>query len=134
MSDQDTGNTTNRHRYYAMNRPDAVPKGYADWQSWYPPRPVILPDGDRKVFGFADYDNPLTFDQVWGMDMLPAAPVEQTRYLLWLDAGRDDTQAKWIEEDWRPMPREDLQALSDDHSRRATLILRLIDYESNGDQ
>lgn len=88
------------HKYYALNRPDIVPKPFEQWESWYPARPLELPEGTRHAFGFALYSEALPFDQVWGYDMLPADEAERVYYLLWLDAGRNDQRLAELIEDW----------------------------------
>ncbi len=81
-----------------------------------------MPDGERYIFGFADYAEPLPFELAWQYDMLPAEPIEQARYLIWLNMGRDQQQADWIVEDYGQLSDEELL---EDQGRTAELILRL---------
>lgn len=80
------------NRYYFLNRPPSIgthPAGETARESWVPRQDAQLEDevGEytRPVWGWVEYPQALTFEQVWKYDLIPAGKDELIRYNQWRD-------------------------------------------------
>lgn len=73
------------HRYYFINRPPFVgthPAGAVAQQAWDPV--MFAPDVEgRKFHGYADYAQPIGFEQIWKYELYPQNLTELMFYNAW---------------------------------------------------
>ena len=73
-------------RYYFLNRPPGLfcqPDGSIRREAFIPKREYA--PGERAVWGFTDYSQPLTSEQIWKYELWPADEGELFAYLNWRD-------------------------------------------------
>ena len=90
-------------KYWMCARPgwDAVPKDYTAFQSGYQFRDEQVGAGfTLSVFGWAQYSQPLTFEECWKYDLLPDDPIEYAHYTFWLFGERDADEGAYHEKDY----------------------------------
>lgn len=79
------------NKYFYLTRPPAYahqPDGYIKWESNYPDKNVM--DGyDRPVWGWVEYEQPLSFYKAWKFDLVPDGNERQWLFELWLEHDRD---------------------------------------------
>ena len=73
-------------KYYFLNRPPSIgthPNGAVATEVWMPRQDI--PGTERPAFGWAEYPDPLQFEQVWQYELFPDDEAEQDLYWEWRD-------------------------------------------------
>ena len=75
-----------KHRYYCLNRPPGyaqIPDLWYDYEVWMPGREVEVGDWARWVLGWVDFVKPLSHEQAWKWELMPADEKEWEAQLKW---------------------------------------------------
>lgn len=92
------------YRYFYLNRPPAYahqPDGYTAQEGGLPARRWETTEGHPVyAFGWVEYEQPLTSQQVWKWDFRPDDATEDAHYYFWHEAERDEEAAASLEQDY----------------------------------
>jgi hypothetical protein len=98
-------------RYYYEFRPPGIgcqPDGWTKREGGLPKTTFTVPSGLRdkseleiSAFGWVEYEDKLTFDQMFKKDLIPHNPQERARYYMWVRNNRNQETADWLIEDYQ---------------------------------
>ena len=109
-------------RYYLLNRPDAYPPGAAASESWLGQRET---ETGRLAYGWAEYDEPLGWEEIEAWDLWPADAVERAEYLF-----ARDPDGAWLRSDYLETDRDALERLREGGDPLAWAALVLLDAQA----
>lgn len=90
-------------RYYLRSRPPMIgthPAGATEKEAWYPSRPIPGEATGFYVWGWVEYDSPLSLEQIWQYELLPGNPVEQAEYAFYREGNRVPDEVEWLKGDY----------------------------------
>jgi len=102
------------HRYYYEFRPPGIgcqPDGWTNREGGLPKSKYIVPSGlpnkekSISAFGWVEYDEPLSFDQIYKKDLIPHDPVERAKFYLWISHDRNEETVDWLISDYQAQGR-----------------------------
>lgn len=99
------------YKYYYINRPFDIgcqPDGYnmipdtkhpeilvPDKEDYYPAKEYTLPSGySGSFYGWINYSEPLTFNEIWKYDLMPEDSVTWAHYQFWITASCNEKDAR----------------------------------------
>lgn len=104
--------------YLCINRSGVFPDGYVSSD------PTAREVFGRWIHGTVTYNAPLSFEQIWKFDLLPAGGMEEAKYVFWLEADRDSAEAQELMDDYMNNSVEALTKLAkSDYLAELALVL-----------
>jgi hypothetical protein len=97
------------HRYFYLNRPPAYahqPDGFTARDGGLPSKDWTCDRGVVHAFGWVEYAQPLTFDEIANWEFTPADSIEWAHYAFWLFANKDLADQEYYEADYLAAYRE----------------------------
>lgn len=92
------------HRYFYTLRPPNIgcqPDGWTGREGGLPKKDWQRSDGSTiKAFGWVEYPEPLSLEQVWKFDLSPDDIVERVHQVFYVKADRDEKLAEELELEW----------------------------------
>lgn len=92
------------HKYFLLLRPPGYahhPAGHTAMDGGMPKHTWVTDDGRQiDAFGWVEYPEPLSMEQIWRFDLEPNDPAETAHLFFWLQANRDDDHARALEDDY----------------------------------
>ena len=98
------------YRYYHIIRPPMIScqpdgftdKGFLEGASTFGKVAVTLASGATyEAFGWAEYAEPLTFEQCFHFDLMPNDPMEWAKFQVWLYCDRHEDRANRMIESYQ---------------------------------
>lgn len=117
------------YQYYLLSKPPGPgcqPPDFLEKESWLPRRfPVEFA---RGAFGIVTYPDPLAFDQIDTYDLFPLDLLEQVIYVVWIEAGEDESITHFILDSYWCLSDGELAAKVAQEDYTAIDIKRLKDH------
>ena len=91
------------HKYFYLYRPPSYgcqPSGWINQEGGLPQKMYKTQWGELRSFGWVEYTEPLTVEQVWKWEFIPDDQTEYAKYVFWEYAGRNQDDADALIEDY----------------------------------